>query len=68
VAYTQAQVDELKKSIAEGVLKVRFADREVTYRSLDEMRQTLSMMQSEVGAVAGRPRRRRTLFATGKGL
>lgn len=68
MAYTQAQIDDLKKAIAEGVLKVRFADREVTYRSLDEMRQTLTMMLNEVSAAAGKRRSRRIMFATGKGL
>lgn len=68
VAYTQTQIDTLKAAIAEGALKVRFGDREVTYRSLDEMRQTLRMMQDEVGAAAGRTPRRRIRFMTGKGF
>ena len=68
MAYTQTQIDTLKSAIAEGALKVRFGDREVTYRSLDEMRQTLRMMEDEVRAAAGRPRRRRIGFMTGKGL
>lgn len=42
--YTLAELkafrSELAKAIASGHLRVRFADREVTYRSLDEMHRT----------------------------
>ncbi|WP_347269862.1 phage head-tail joining protein [Rhizorhabdus histidinilytica] len=40
----------LKKAMVGGVLKVRFADgREVTYRSLAEMREIIRMAQSDSG-------------------
>jgi hypothetical protein len=70
MAWTQTDIDKLKAAIGQGATKVKFADREVTYRSLDEMRETLRMIQSEVDALAGvvRPRRRRILFSTTKGL
>lgn len=37
MATTQADLDALDEAIASGTLQVRFADRQVTYRSLDEM-------------------------------
>jgi hypothetical protein len=48
MAWTQAEIDALKSAIAQGVLSVKYADREVTYRSLREMRDTLALMQAEV--------------------
>ncbi len=68
MAYTQDQVDRLQAAIAEGAVRVRYADREVTYRDLEEMRQTLGMMKADLAGAAGRPRRRRILFRTSKGF
>lgn len=68
MAYTQDQVDRLEAAIAEGAVRVRYADREVTYRNLDEMRQTLGTMKASLAAAAGRPRRRRIMFRTSKGF
>lgn len=54
MAFTSDDIDKLKEAIAGGALKVRFADgREVTYRSLAEMRQILSMMQNDVSPTSG---------------
>ena len=68
MAFTQTDIDKLRAAIAQGALRVRFADRDVTYRSLDEMRSILAMMQAAVNAAAGRPRRRAVRFQTSKGL
>lgn len=70
MAWTQTDIDKLKAAIAQGATKVKFADREVTYRSLEEMRETLRLLQAEVDTAAGksRSRLRRVLFVTGKGL
>lgn len=57
MAYTTKDVATLKRAIASGAQKVRFADgREVTYRSLADMRSTLAEMQAEVTGTA-RPAR-----------
>lgn len=70
MAWTQKDIDALKLGIAQGATKVKFADREVTYRSLDEMRETLRLMQAEVDLAAGliRTRPRQIRFITTKGL
>ena len=70
MAWTQTDIDKLKVSIAQGATKVKFADREVSYRSLDEMRETLAMIQREVDAAVGTTRRRikQVRFVTSKGL
>jgi hypothetical protein len=59
VAYTQADIDELKAAIASGELISRAGNRSVQYRSLDEMQRTLRLMEAEVagtrpGLVLGR--------------
>jgi hypothetical protein len=68
MAYSQSDSDNLKAAIAQGALRVRFGDRDVTYRSLDEMRQTLTLMQTEVNGVSGRVPTRQIRFVTSKGL
>ena len=50
MAYTITQLEELRAAIAEGVLQVRFSDgRQLTYRSLDEMRRIEKSMAQELG-------------------
>lgn len=55
MAFTTADVAALERAMATGANKVRFADgREVTYRSLDEMRRILAMAQADVAGTSGR--------------
>lgn len=63
MAYTQADIDELKRIKASGALRAKFADREVEYRSLEELNQVLAEMER---AVNGTPSYR--LASTSKGL
>lgn len=55
VTWTQDDVDALQAAIKSGAKTVKYADREVTYHSLDEMLRLLSDMQQSVdnGTVAG---------------
>lgn len=48
MAYTLEQYQKLKDAIAGGELSVRYADRSVTYRSLDEMIRALKLMEAEL--------------------
>jgi hypothetical protein len=51
MAFTQAQLDALKSAIATGALEVRNANGEqVKYRSLDEMKRIVGLMETEIGA------------------
>ncbi len=69
MAFTKEQVATLEAAIASGVLTVRYADRTVTYQSLDAMRRVLRQMRGEVSTVTGAKPRRRTirLFQSGTG-
>lgn len=55
--YTQAQLDDLRSAIAEGVLKVSANGRTVEYRSFDEMRRLEAIMSAELEASPTTPRR-----------
>lgn len=48
-AFTVEKVEALECAIAEGVLRVKYSDKEVTYRSLSEMRQILNTMKKKLG-------------------
>jgi hypothetical protein len=49
MAYTTEQYAALQAAIADGALVVRYKDRSVQYRSLDEMARILKMMATELG-------------------
>jgi len=53
-SYTAEQITELREAIAGGQLIVRSGDRSVQYRSLDDMRRLLRIMESDIaGAPTG---------------
>jgi hypothetical protein len=62
MAFTQAQIDALKQAIALGVTQVSYQGRTTTYRSLDEMKAALRMLEAEVNTGGATPRR--TTYAT----
>lgn len=51
MAWTTQQYTDLQNAIATGATKVRYSDKEVTYRSLEEMRSLLAEMAAELGIV-----------------
>lgn len=66
MAFTLAQLQALEDAIAQGALRVRYSDKEVQYRSLDEMLQLQSTMQAQLGT---QPRANKRLLAKhSKGL
>ena len=46
--FTIEQYNSLTESIASGSLSVKYADKEVTYRSLKDMKEILGMMKTEL--------------------
>ena len=70
MAFTKEQTVALEEAIAAGVLSVRYADRTVTYQSLDAMRRLLKQMRQEVGQGSGPACRRHRvvrLYQSGTG-
>jgi len=49
MAFTQAQLDALEEAIAQGVLEVKYQDREVRYRSMNQMLQLRDLMRRSLG-------------------
>lgn len=63
--FTQEQLDALTEAISQGAVKVKYSDKEVEYRSLEEMMKIRDMMKQELGQVKGSGR---TLVEWSKGL
>lgn len=53
MAWTTDDLDAIKKAIAQGALTVKYADKEVTYRSLNEMLKIKGLIESELGINQG---------------
>ena len=70
MAYTQADLDELKRSLVMGTTKVRHADgREVNYRSLAEIQSIINLIQAELDPDPGASARSRRVYTNSrKGL
>jgi len=47
-SWTLIDIEVLEKSIASGTLKVKYTDKEVEYRSLEEMLKILKMMKDSL--------------------
>lgn len=50
-AQVQADIDATNAAIGNPILKVRYSDREITYRSQPELEAALSRLQKELGAL-----------------
>ncbi len=64
--YTQDQYNKLMDAIGQGALLVKYADKEVQYRSLDDMLRIKAIMEADLGIGANSGSRAiRTTFRTG---
>jgi hypothetical protein len=66
VAFSQTDLDALDAALRTGSTRVRYADREIQYRSLAELQQLRNIMRRELGQVSNGASRR-TLLAHDKG-
>jgi hypothetical protein len=48
MAYTVEQYEKLKNAIVAGVYSVGYGDKTVTYRSINEMKAALRIMEEEI--------------------
>lgn len=53
MAISQADIDALEAALMRGELKVKLADREVTYRSVDDIAKALSYAKGQLAIAAG---------------
>lgn len=62
MAFTQDDLDRIRTAIATGELRVRYADREVEYRSIDEL---IEAEKRILRALNGRPKQHRLVADKG---
>lgn len=62
--FTIEQLNTLEAAIAQGATTVKYADKEVTYRSMDEMFRLRDLMRSELGLNGTDPNKNRVVFAS----
>lgn len=65
MAFTIEQLIILDESIAQGALTVKYADKEVTYRSLSDMLQLRDLMQREITPAVEPRGRKYATFSNG---
>lgn len=56
MAYTAQDLEIIQAAIKEGALKVKYADKEVTYRSLEEMLKIRDLIRNDLGITSPRVR------------
>jgi hypothetical protein len=49
MAFTTDQYEKLQDAISQGVMIVKYADKEIQYRSLDDMIRTAALMADALG-------------------
>lgn len=67
MAWTQTELDALKRAFASGTLRVTFDGRTVEYGTADDLMKRIRAIESEVAASAGRPRPIASFAGFGRG-
>lgn len=68
MAITQKDIDRIDRAIAKGERVVRFSDRSVEYRSVDELIKAKNEMLTELNKSGKRRSRVVRLYHAGKGF
>ncbi|MGE8436626.1 MAG: phage head-tail joining protein [Pseudomonas palmensis] len=68
MAYTQKHLDAVEAAIARGEKTVRYTDRTVEYRSVDELLKARDVIRTSLATAAGPRSRVVRLSHGGKGL
>lgn len=58
MAFCKDDLDSLESAIAQGAMQVKYSDRQINYRSLDDMIRTRNMMRKELGIIPSKPNRK----------
>lgn len=66
--YTDQQLEALRDALASGVRRVRFADREMEFRDVAELKQAIATAEAEIAKAAGAPVVRQIRISTEKGF
>ena len=68
MSYTTTQLDTLKKALATGERRVSFGDKTVEYRSVEELREAIRTVETELARSAGSTPKRQIRVTTSKGF
>ncbi len=68
MAYTEQQLQALRDALANGVRRVRFGDREIEYRTVDELQAAIRAAEVELARQSGAPIVRQIRISTNKGF
>lgn len=68
MAYTQNHLDAVERAIARGEKVVRYTDRTVEYRSIDELLKARDVIRTSLTEAAGPRSRVVRVYHGGKGL
>jgi hypothetical protein len=66
--YTEQQLQALRDALANGVRRVKFSDREIEYRSIDELKAAIAVAEAEIAKINGTPPVRHIRISTQKGF
>jgi hypothetical protein len=66
--YTDQQLQALRDALANGVRRVRFGDREIDYRTVEELKQAIAAAEADVAKNSGTPTVRQIRVSTEKGF
>ena len=66
--YTEQQLQTLRDALATGVRRVRFGDREIEYRTVDELKQAIAVAEADVANSSGAGPVRQIRVQTEKGF
>lgn len=67
MAYTQADLDNLKAALASGALSVEYAGRRTTFRSLADIRSIIVEIEAELSPLTATPRQTVGAYQSGLG-
>ncbi|MDG4574476.1 MAG: hypothetical protein P9C36_02735 [Defluviicoccus sp.] len=67
MAWTQAELDALKRAYASGTLRVTYDGKTVEYGAQADLIRRIRTIESEMAAAAGTPKPRRSLASFRKG-
>ena len=66
--YTEQQLQALRDALASGVRRVRFADREIEFRDVAELKQAIATAEADLAKSTSTPVVRQIRVSTGKGF
>jgi len=66
--YTEQQLEALRDALAGGVRRVRFGEREIEYRTVEELKAAIAAAEAELAKASGRSAIRQIRVSTEKGF